>query len=79
MPHPWHIEVLRLRVKLELQLPAYITVTATQDPSHVCDLHHSPGQRWIPDPLNETRDQTGILMDTSQIRFYCCTMGTPDK
>ena len=29
-PHPWHMEVSRLGVKLELQQPAYATDTATQ-------------------------------------------------
>ena len=29
----WYIEIPRLGVKLELQLPAYTTVTATEDPS----------------------------------------------
>ena len=28
-PHLWHMEVLRLGVKLELQLPPYATGTAT--------------------------------------------------
>ena len=37
-----------------------------QDPSLVCDLHHSTQQQRIPDPLNKARDQTCILMD---IRF----------
>ena len=30
---PWHMEVPRLGVESELQLPAYTTATATQDPS----------------------------------------------
>ena len=34
-----HMEVLRLGVELELQLPAYTTATAMQDPSRICDLH----------------------------------------
>ena len=37
----WHMEVLKLGFKLELQLPAYTTVTALPDSSPVCDLHHS--------------------------------------
>ena len=41
VPHPQHMEVLRLWVELELRLLAYTTATATQDPSHVCYLHHS--------------------------------------
>ena len=36
--HLWHMEVPRLGVKLELQLPAYTTATATPDPSLVHDL-----------------------------------------
>ena len=28
-------------------------------------------------PLSEARDGTCILMDASQIRFSCATMGTP--
>ena len=31
-PHPWQVEVFRLRVKLELQLRAYMRATATPDP-----------------------------------------------
>ena len=40
-PHLWYMEVPRLGVKLELQLPVYTTATATQDPSHVCSWHHT--------------------------------------
>ena len=43
-PHLWHMEVPRLEVELELQLPAYTTATAMQDPSRVCDLHYSSRQ-----------------------------------
>ena len=35
------MEVPRLGVQLELQLTTYLTATASQDLSHVCDLHHS--------------------------------------
>ena len=31
-PHPWHLEVRRLGVESELQLPAYTTATAMPDP-----------------------------------------------
>ena len=48
-----HIEVLRLGVQLELQLPAYTTATAMPDPSHVCDLHHSSWQHRIFKPPNK--------------------------
>ena len=62
------MEVSRLGVKLELQLLADTTATATRDPNHVCNLHHSLQQHWILNPLGEVRDQTRILMDTSQVR-----------
>ena len=69
--------VPRLGVESELHLPAYTTATAMPDPSRICDLHHSSWQHWIPNPLSEIRDRTHILMDSSQIRFPCATMGTP--
>ena len=74
--HLQHRKVPRLGVKSELQLPAYTTATATQDPSCICDLHHSSQQYGIPEPLSEARDQTHILMVTSQIHFSCATTGT---
>ena len=54
--HPWHMEVPRLGVESEPQLPAYTTATATRDPRHICDLPHSSWQRRIPNPLSEARD-----------------------
>ena len=50
-----HMEVAKLGVKLELQLLAYATATATPDQSCVCDLHHSSWQLWIPKPLSKAR------------------------
>ena len=41
-----HMEVPRLGIELELQLPAYATAAATTNPSHVCDLHRSSWQCW---------------------------------
>ena len=35
-----------------------IRATATPDPSHVCNLHHSSWQQWILTSLSEARDQT---------------------
>ena len=61
------MEIPRLGVEPELQLPAYTTAPAMPDPSCVCDLHHSSQQGRILNPLSEARDQTLILMDTSQI------------
>ena len=52
-PHPWHMEVPRLRVESELWLLAYATATAKWDPSHIFS------------PLSEARDRSRILMDAS--------------
>ena len=71
------MEVPRLGGQSELQLPAYETAAAMQDPSRVCNLHHNSQQYLIPDPLSEARDQTRALMDTSRIHFRCATTGTP--
>ena len=50
--HPWHMEVSRPGVKLELQLLAYTLATAMQDPSPVCRLYQSSQQCWILEPLS---------------------------
>ena len=63
-----HMEVPRLGVDSELQLPAYATAIAMQDLSCICDLHHSSRQHWILNPLSKARDRTLILMDASQVR-----------
>ena len=60
-----YMELSRLGVELELQLPAYDTATATWDLSCVCSLYHSSWQCWILYPLSRAKDQTHILMDTS--------------
>ena len=57
-----HMEVPRLGVRSELQLPAYVTAIPMQDLSYVCNLHHSSWQLWILNPLIKARDQTCILM-----------------
>ena len=49
------MEFLEQGVESQLQLPAYTTAIATQDPSQILN------------PLSETRDGTCILMDTSQV------------
>ena len=61
------MEVLRLGVKLNIQLPAYTTATAMPDLSCVCDLHRSSVQCQFLDSVSESRDQACILMDTSQV------------
>ena len=65
--HLWHMEVPRLGVGSELQLLAYATATETQDPSCVCDLHHSSQQHRILNPLSDAWDRTCILMDPSRV------------
>ena len=65
--HPQHVEVPRLGVKLELQLPAYAIAIATPDPSCVFDLHHSSRQHQILNPLSEARNRTHNLMGSSQV------------
>ena len=60
------MEVPRLRVEWELQLPAYTTATATPDLRCICDLHYS-SQHQILNPLSKARDGTRVLTDTSQI------------
>ena len=45
--HLQHMEVPRLGVQSELQLPAYTAATAMWDPSRVCHLHHSSWQCQI--------------------------------
>ena len=67
-----HMEVPRPEVKSELQLPTYITATATatHDLIQVCDLHHSSWQHLILNSLSKARDRTCVLMDASWI-CYC--------
>ena len=50
--YPWHIEVPRLGIKSELQLPTTATASATRDLSRVCYLHHSSWQCRILNPLS---------------------------
>ena len=41
-------------------------LTAMQDPSCICDLHHSSEQHQILNPLNKASDRTCNLMVPSQ-------------
>ena len=77
-PHPQNMEVPRLGVESELQLPAYAAATAMWDPSQVCNLHHSSWQCRIPNSPSKARDRTCFLMDTSQIHFHRATAGIPN-
>ena len=60
------MEVPGLGIKLELQLPVYATAIVIPDLSWVCDLCYSSQQCQILNPPSKIRDQTRILMDTSQ-------------
>ena len=75
-PQVWQREVARLGVESELQLLSYATATATKDPSHFCELHHSSRQRQTLNPLREARDWTYILMDARQFLYCWATAGT---
>ena len=72
-----HMEVPGLGVKLELEPLAYTTATATQNLSHICNLHHSSRQSWILNPLSEATDRICILMDTRRTLSCYATTGTP--
>ena len=63
----WYMEVPRLRVQSELQLPTYATATATPDPSGICDLHHSSWQCRVLNLLSKAREGTRILVATSWV------------
>ena len=70
------MEIPRLGVKSELQLPAYTIATTTADPSCVCNLHHSSQQCWMLNPLSKARDSAHVLMDTSWVHCLWATTGT---
>ena len=63
--HLQHMDAPRPGAEWELQLLIYTTVTATPDLSCICNLRHSLWQRQILNPLNEARDGTRIVMETS--------------
>ena len=63
-PHLWYMEVPRLGVESELQLPTTTTATAMRDLGYICDLCYSLWQRWILNLLSKARDRTCILKST---------------
>ena len=52
------MEVPRLGVQSELQLPAFTTATATRDPGRVCDLHHM--DMMLSDTSQARKDKYGL-------------------
>ena len=64
------MEVPRLGVQSELQLPAYTTATAKWDLSHICDLYHSSLQHCILNPwASPGIIWIRVLIDTSQVGY----------
>ena len=59
------------------QIGAYVTATAMQDLSLICDLYHSLQQCQILNPPSRTRYGTWIFTDTSWVHFCWATIGTP--
>ena len=55
------MEVPRLGVNSEMQLPVYATATATPDPIFICNLQHQ-----IFNPPSKAKDGNCILTETSQ-------------
>ena len=51
--HLRHMEVPRLGVESEQQLPTYTTIIAAQDPNGVCDLYHSSWQHGTLNPVSK--------------------------
>ncbi len=64
-----HIEVPRLGVELELQLPAYTTATVMRDPIQAESATYiaSHGNAGSFNPLSKGRDRTRNLMVPSRI------------
>ena len=67
MLQPAHMEVPRLGVELELQLPAYTTATATWDWAVSVTYHAACGHAGSFNQLSKDRDPNHILMDTAQV------------
>ena len=74
---PTAYEGSQARGQIELQLPACTTATAMQNPSCICNLHHSSQQGPILNPLSKARDGIPNLLVPSQICFCCATTRTP--
>ena len=76
-PHPRHMEVPRLGVISEPQMPAYARATATPGPSRICDLHHSSRQSRILNPLSKARGRTCTSWFLVGFINHWAMMGTP--
>ena len=65
LSHLWHMKVPGPGGPTGAAAEAYITATATSDPSHICDLHCSLWQCQILNPLIKARYRTCILTETT--------------
>ena len=70
---PLHMDIPRLGIESELQLPPYASTTATPDPCYICNLHHSAQQCQILNPLSRARVWIHILMHTSRVHDHWAT------
>ena len=70
------MEVPRLGVQSELQLPAYATATEMQDRATSVTYTTAHRNARSLTPLSEAKDRTQFLTATSLIRFCCATTGT---
>ena len=76
-PLQWHMEVPRLGVQSELQLPACARATAMQDLSHICKLDRSSQECWILNPLSKARIEPANSWFLVGFANHCATKGTP--
>ena len=78
-PHPWHMEISRLGVKLKLQLPAFATATAMPDLRHsaTSTTDHRNSRYFIHWARPEIKPTSSWI----RIGSIACwaTMGTPRK
>ena len=72
-----HMEIPRLGIQSELQLPAYTTVTATWDLSCVCSLHCSLWQHRILNPVSEPGMEPSSSWILVRFVTHWATKGTP--
>ena len=75
--HPQHMDVPRLGIYLELQLPVYDTVRAMPDPCHIFDLHHRSRQCWILNHWTRPGIKPASSWELFGFLFHWATMGTP--
>ena len=61
MATPAAYEGSQARSIIRVTVETYTTATATPDPSHICDLHHSLQQHQILNWLSQASDQTHFL------------------